>query len=174
MIVTTVTIGIVFPMREDDAALTAWRQLLEVHQRLTTDMDARLRSEHGLSLQWYDVLVQLTEAGGPLRMRDLADRTLFSRTECTRIVARMETAGLVTKRPDPDDGRGVYAELTPEGKKALREASRTHLADIERSFTSHLNERESTVIADALRRIASAARSAWRDLDEPHTTATVR
>jgi DNA-binding MarR family transcriptional regulator len=140
--------------------------MLEVHERLTAHMDAQLRAEHGLPLQWYDVLVQLTEAGQPLRMRDLAERTLFSRTECTRVVARMETAGLVAKRRDPEDGRGVYAEPTVAGKKALREASRSHLADIDRWFTSRLDERETTVIADALWRVATAAR-AEESLAEP-------
>lgn len=138
--------------------LSAWRAMLEVHERLTSDMDANLRERHGLPLQWYDVLVQLTEAGGPLRMRDLADRTLFSRTECTRIVTRMEAAGLVAKRPDPDDGRGVYAELTSAGTEALRDASKTHIADIEQSFTRHLDADESSVIARAFARVADAAR----------------
>lgn len=133
--------------------------MLEVHERLTADMDARLRAEHGLPLQWYDVLVQLTEADKPLRMRDLAERTLFSRTECTRVVARMEAAELVTKCPDPEDGRGIYAKVTEAGKQALREASRTHLADVEQSFTSYLDQEESTVIADALWRIVAAARA---------------
>lgn len=132
--------------------------MLETHERLTADMDAQLRSKHGLSLQWYDVLVQLTEAGGSLRMRDLAERTLFSRTECTRVVARMVEAGLVVKRRDPEDGRGIYAELTEAGTQALREASKTHLADIDRSFTSHVDEREATVVADVLWRVANAAR----------------
>ena len=132
--------------------------MLEVHERLTTQMDARLRAEHGLPLQWYDVLVQLAEAGGPLRMNDLADRTLFSRTECTRVVARMEAADLVAKHPDPQDGRGVYAELTTAGRTMLRAASKTHLADIERWFTRHLAEDESAVIADALWRIAETVR----------------
>ena len=145
-------------MRSEDDGLSAWRAMLEVHERLTADMDAKLRDQHGLPLQWYDVLVRLTEAGGPLRMRDLAERTLFSRTECTRIVTRMEAAGLVSKHRDPDDGRGIYAELTPAGTEALRDASKTHIADIERSITSHLDEHESAVIAHALWRVATAAR----------------
>ena len=146
-------------MNRNNDGLVAWRAMLEVHQRLTVEMDSHLRAEHGMPLQWYDVLVHLTEAGEPLRMRDLAERTLFSRTECTRVVARMEAAGLVVKRPDPDDGRGVYAGITEEGIEALRQATRTHLGDVERSFTSHLDDREATTIAQALWRVATAARS---------------
>lgn len=145
-------------MRPDDQALAAWRALLEVHQRLTADMDTTLRAEHDLPLAWYDVLVQLTEAAAPLRMHDLADRTLFSRTECTRIVARMEAAGLVAKERDPDDGRGVLAATTARGRDVFRDAARTHLADIERSFAAHLEDEEATAIAAALRRVLDATR----------------
>lgn len=143
-------------MRPNQEDLAAWRALLEVHDRLTADMDASLRAEHGLPLQWYDVLVQLTEAGEPLRMHELADRTLFSRTECTRVVARMEAAGLVTKERDPADGRGVYAAITPEGQAAFRRAAVTHLADIQRSFAAHLSDGEARTIAVALGRVVAA------------------
>ena len=145
-------------MRPNEEALAAWRALLEVHERLSADMDATLRAEHRLPLAWYDVLVQLTEADGPLRMRELADRTLFSRTECTRVVARMEAAGLVTKKPDPADGRGVLASITPKGRAVFRRAARTHLADVQRSFAAHLSDEEATAIAAALTRIVAANR----------------
>lgn len=137
-------------------ALAAWRALLEVHERLTTEMDATLRAEHGVPFVWYDVLVQLTEASEPLRMHELADRTLFSRTECTRVVARMEAHGLVRKAADPDDGRGVLVSLTDEGRRAYRRAGRTHLADIELAFASHLSRAEARTIAAALERVLSA------------------
>lgn len=145
-------------MRPNKEELAAWRALLEVHERLTGDMDATLRSEHGLPLQWYDVLVQLTEAGEPLRMHELADRTLFSRTECTRVVARMQAAGLVTKERDPADGRGVYAAVTPEGQAVFRRAARAHLADIQRSFAAHLSIEEAETITSAFERIVFANR----------------
>jgi len=144
-------------MRPNSEALAAWRALLEVHDRLTADMDATLRAEHDLPLVWYDVLVQLTEADGPLRMHELADRTLFSRTECTRVVARMEAAGLVAKEPDPHDRRGVYAAITAKGRVALRSAARTHLADIERSFTAHISDEEAAVITAAFERVIAAS-----------------
>lgn len=137
-------------MRPTDEALTAWRALLEVHERLTAEMDRHLRAEHGMPLPWYDVLVQLTEAGEPLRMHELAERTLFSRTECTRVVARMEAAGLVTKQRDPDDGRGVRTAPTEAGRRAFREAARTHVADIERLFARHLSDADASVVARTL------------------------
>lgn len=145
-------------MSPRNEALAAWRALLEVHERLTADMDATLRAEHDLPLAWYDVLVQLTESAGSLRMHELADRTLFSRTECTRVVARMEAAGLVAKERDPHDGRGVYAAVTAQGRAAFRSAARTHLADIERLFATHLSDEETTTIAAALTRVLAPSR----------------
>ena len=144
-------------MPPNSEALVAWRSLLEVHERLTAAMDATLRAEHDLPLTWYDVVLQLTEAGGPLRMRELADRTLFSRTECTRVVARMEAVGLVARERDPDDGRGVYAVITADGRAAFRRAARTHLDDIDRMFSVHLSADEAAAVAAALTRIASAS-----------------
>jgi len=144
-------------MRPNNEVLAAWRALLEVHERLTAEMDATLRAEHDLPLAWYDVLVQLTEAGEPLRMHELADRTLFSRTECTRVVARMEAAGLVAKDRDPHDRRGVHAAITAKGRVALRSAARTHLADIERSFTAHISDEEAAVITAAFERVIAAS-----------------
>jgi DNA-binding MarR family transcriptional regulator len=91
-------------------------------------------------------------------MHELADRTLFSRTECTRVVARMEAADLVTKERDPVDRRGVYVAITPEGQGAFRRAARTHLADIQRSFAANLSDEEARAIALALRRIVAANR----------------
>ncbi len=143
-------------MRPSDEALSAWRALLEIHQRLTGEMDRNLRAEHDMPLQWYDVLVHLTEAGGPLRMHELAERALFSRTECTRVVARMDAAGLVAKRRDPDDGRGVYVDRTAAGEQAFRAAARTHRADIEHLFVEPLGSEDAAFVSRALGRVAAA------------------
>jgi DNA-binding MarR family transcriptional regulator len=120
--------------------LRAWRSLLEAHRRLADALDDELMAQHGFGLQWYDVLVQLAEAGGRLRMSELAEATLFSRTDCTRIVDRMGRRGLVERQSVPEDGRGVYAVLTPAGRATLREASETHLDGIERRFGAHLDD----------------------------------
>jgi DNA-binding MarR family transcriptional regulator len=137
----------------DADVMEAWRLLLVTHHRLTHDMDQELRDRHGLRLDWYDVLVQLHAAGGRMRMHELAQATLFSRTDCTRIVDRMQPAGLVSREPDPDDGRGVYAVLTPAGATMLREAARTHVASIQRRFADKVTADEATAMARALRRV---------------------
>lgn len=115
----------------DADTLDAWRSLLEAHRRVTDALDADLRHEHGLSLEWYDVLFQLHDHGGRLRMNELADELLVSRSNCTRLVDRMSRAGLVERIDDPDDGRGRHAVLTAEGRRRFRRAARTHLDGIE-------------------------------------------
>jgi DNA-binding MarR family transcriptional regulator len=144
------------PVIADDV-MRAWRLLLEVHHRLTQEMDQELRDGHGLRLDWYDVLVQLDAGGGRMRMHELAEATLFSRTDCTRIVDRMERAGLVAREPALEDGRGIYAVLTAAGRRMLREAAVTHVSGIERCFAAQVSEEEAATIAQALQRVVNAA-----------------
>ncbi len=140
--------------RPSDEALEAWRLLLEAHHVLTRRLDAELRQRHGFGLDWYDVLYQLSAGGGRLRMHELADRTLFSRTDVTRLVQRIERAGLVERRSDESDRRGVNAVLTPAGRAALRRAAVTHLAGIERLFGSAATSEELATMTSLLARSA--------------------
>lgn len=144
-------------MRPGDETIEAWRLLLEAHQRLTTQMDLELRNRHGLRLDWYDVLYQLNVAGGRMRMHELAAATLFSRTDCTRIVDRMQRAGLVHRERADEDGRGVYAVMTTDGQTLFRSAAATHLADIQRRFGAHVTAGEAATMALALGRALVAA-----------------
>lgn len=144
-------------MNPDPETLEAWRLLLETHRRLSSRLDHELQDSHGLGLDWYDVLLQLNEAGGRLRMHELSEATLFSRTDCTRLVDRMARAGLVVREQAPEDRRGVYAVLTPAGKTALRNAAGTHLVGIQRWFGEHLTAREVTALRRGLTRVTAAA-----------------
>ena len=143
-------------MPPDDDTLHAWRLLLETHRRLATLLDAELRRSHGLTLDWYDVMFQLNDAGGRLRMHELSEATLFSRSDCTRLVTRMERAGLVARAKVQEDGRGVYAVLTTEGKQALRSAAVTHLDGIQRLFGAHLEQGEVAAMRRGLGRIVAS------------------
>ena len=144
-------------MNPSEPALAAWGLLLEAHRRLATRLDHELREAHGLPLDWYDVLYQLHIADGRLRMHELSDATLFSRTGCTRLVDRMAGAGLVSREPAPEDRRGVYAVLTEAGDQQLRAASRTHLDGIQRLFAQHLEPDEITALRTGLQRVVDAA-----------------
>jgi DNA-binding MarR family transcriptional regulator len=144
-------------MKPDSATLDAWRLLLETHRRLATELDDELQAAHGVGLDWYDVLLQLNDAGGRLRMHELSEATLFSRTDCTRLVDRMAEAGLVERERAAEDGRGVYAVLTPAGKEALRSAAPTHLDGIQRLFGTHLQSNEVAALRSGLGRVVGAA-----------------
>src|SRR5690349_18636384 len=93
--------------------LAAWKGMLATHSRLVHELDAELERRHGLPLSSYEVLMNLGSAEGDhLRMGELADRLLLSKSGITRLADRLEKQGLITRRRCHDDGRGYYAELT--------------------------------------------------------------
>lgn len=120
--------------RPSPVGLAAWEGFLRTHLALTRRLDGELVERHGLPLDWYDVLVQLHDAGGEATMGELASRLLISPSTCTRIVGRMADAGLVDRRVDRLDARVRHAALTPDGKARLREAAVTHLRGVQRHF----------------------------------------
>jgi DNA-binding MarR family transcriptional regulator len=118
-------------------------------------LEADLLRVHGLSLGVYDVLVQLVEAPERrLRMTDLADAVLLSRSGLTRLVDRMVRDGYVRREPDPGDARGVWAVLTPAGFERLRTASATHLDGVGRYVVDRLDPDELTSWGTACSKIA--------------------
>lgn len=120
--------------------LAAWRDYLRGHASVTKALEADLVAGPGLSLAAYDVLVQLAEAPERrLRMTELADAVLLSRSGITRLVDRLERGGLVVRAPVAEDGRGVAASLTERGLDRLRGASRTHLEGVARYFAARLD-----------------------------------
>lgn len=129
--------------RLSDTEYRAWRGFLRAHSAVVRRLEADLLREHGLPLAWYDVLVQLVEAPEhELRMTELAERVLVSRSGLTRLVDRMAAQGLVTRRPCESDARGYFAVLTPEGFERLREAAPTHLAGVRDYAIGGLSEDE--------------------------------
>ncbi len=114
-------------------------------------LNKSLVDERGLSLAWYEVLLQLTESGEDrLRLQDLADRVLYSRSGLTRLIDRMESAGLVEREPCDDDRRGTYAVITTEGKRQFRRAAATHLRSLEEHFFSRLTDEEITALGESM------------------------
>lgn len=142
------------------SGLAAWRAFLEAHAAVTRVLEAELVAERELPLAWYDVLVQLSEAsGGRLRMQELARRVLLSKSGLTRLCDRMEEAGLVSRRPCGDDGRGVEAALTARGRTVLKRAAPVHLRGVQAHFAGKLNEEEARTLASTAERITAAART---------------
>lgn len=132
------------------AELTAWRAFLRAHAVIARQLEAELVVAHQLPLAWYDVLVQLAEApDGRLRMTELAERVLLSRSGLTRLVDRLAAEGLVTRAACPSDARGAFAVLTEAGRARLRAAAPTHL----RGIAAHMTGRFSPAELEALRHL---------------------
>jgi DNA-binding MarR family transcriptional regulator len=137
--------------------IDAWRSFLRSHAKVTRSLEAELLAEQRLSLGAYDVLQQLSEATDQaLRMAELAEAVLLSRSGVTRLVDRLERAGLVIRERADEDGRGVVARLTSAGANRLSTAARTHLAGVVRHFVELLDEQELATIGALCERIAAA------------------
>jgi DNA-binding MarR family transcriptional regulator len=143
-----------------DPRLDAWRTLLTAHAEIVDLLAAELREEHHLPLSWYEVLLHLRETDdGRLRMHELAESLLLSRSAATRFVERMEHAGLVERKACEDDGRGTFVVMTAHGRETFRRAAPTHLEGIRRHFSDRLTDEEAGVIAAALRRVLAGISS---------------
>jgi DNA-binding MarR family transcriptional regulator len=131
----------------------AWRALLQAHATLMRQLDTDLREHTGLRLADFDVLAQLANAGGELRMTELAARTLISRSGLTRRVARLVDEGLLRRANAPGDGRGVLVALTEAGIARLTETMPVHLQGVSKLFVERLTEQELTVLETALTKV---------------------
>ena len=123
----------------DPGEQEVWRRLLALESRLKDRLDRDLREAHSLSLGDYDVLVHLSEAPERcLRMSELADRLLLSRSGLTRRVDGLVRAGWVVRKACPDDRRGSLAQLTDPGFEVLEHAAVTHVAGVRRYLVDAL------------------------------------
>jgi DNA-binding MarR family transcriptional regulator len=139
--------------------LAAWRLFLESATALIDVMDRELQDASSLPLRWYDVLVHLEETeGGRLRMGDLANEIVSSKSGLTRVIDRVEQAGLVRRERPTGDRRVVEVVLTPAGLEALHAARPGHRHDIERYFARHLDDDEVRVLTQALRKVRDEVR----------------
>jgi DNA-binding MarR family transcriptional regulator len=138
--------------------LGAWRGLLRTHAMLVKRLDAELDAEHGLPLTSYEVLLHLADAPErKMRMCDVADSVLLSRSGLTRLIDRLERDGFVERVSCPDDARGAFARLTEDGHAKLEAARSTHLEGIRAHFLSHFGDEELEVLAEAWVRVAGTA-----------------
>lgn len=143
------------PLTARDPRLDAWRAFLRAHARLTRELERELQADQSMALADYDVLVQLAAADdGRLRMSELADRVLLSRSGITRLVDRLEAAGLVERVLCESDRRGQLAQLTDAGLARLREASPTHLRGVAEHFLDRIPADELDQLRTTLERVA--------------------
>jgi DNA-binding MarR family transcriptional regulator len=138
--------------------LGAWRGLLRVHSALVRELDAELLAAHDLPLSSYDVLIYLRDAPGRrLRMAELADSVLLSRSGVTRLVDRLEREGLIVRDTCTSDGRGLYAVLTDKGEEMLAAARPTHLGGVRERFLRHFSDDELRQLARYWERVQPGA-----------------
>lgn len=138
--------------------LGAWRGLLRVHAALVKALDSELEAAHGLPLSSYEVLISLrTAPEGRLRMAELADRTLLSRSGMTRLVDRLEREGLLVRQQCSADARGCFAALTEAGEAVLERARPTHLAGVRERFLRHFPRDELARLAECWERVLPGA-----------------
>jgi DNA-binding MarR family transcriptional regulator len=138
--------------------LGAWRGLLRVHSALVKALDAELLTEHDLPLSSYEVLINLQSAPGRrLRMAELADSVLLSRSGMTRLVDRLERDGLLERDTCTSDGRGTYAVLTDAGDALLARARATHLDGVRERFLRHFSTGELQTLRSFWERVLPGA-----------------
>ncbi|UCD68650.1 MAG: MarR family transcriptional regulator [Betaproteobacteria bacterium] len=138
---------------------SVWPLFLTVHAVLVAKIEARL-SEAGLpQFVWYDVLWALERAPDDrLRMSELAEMTVLSRSNLTRLVDRLECAGLVERARSEADRRGAFAVVTRKGKEMRRKMWPIYSKAIKELFENHIDNDEAACLASALRRVLDATR----------------
>ena len=139
--------------------LDAWRTFLNAHAAVVERTEQALATAGLPPLSWYDALWPLHRAPGRrLRMGELAAQVVtISRSGLTRLIDRLEAAGLVRREPSPDDRRGTLVAITREGSALLRRMWPVYAAEIRRSFVEALGEEEAVALGEALARVHEAA-----------------
>ena len=138
--------------------LRCWRLFFESSLALIDMLDRELQEAVGIPQRWYDVLVQLEEAPGGLAMNELAERILYSKSGFTRVVDRMEEAGLVRRVRPEHDRRSILVLLTDKGTETMERARLHHRDGIDRHFSQHLTGADVKALTGALEKLSSHAR----------------
>jgi DNA-binding MarR family transcriptional regulator len=145
-------------LSEQSSAVRAFVALVRSHAAVTRRLSVQLTNDHGLSINDYEVLLRLSRAPDRrMRRVDLAGEVLLTPSGVTRLLDGLERAGFVARGTCDSDRRVVYAVLTDSGLAKLREASTTHVAQVEDLFGTQLDEQELTTIADLVARLGDAA-----------------
>jgi DNA-binding MarR family transcriptional regulator len=141
----------------DPAWFDAWRGIIFANASVLRATERKLEEHSGISLTFLDVLGRLFDAPDRrLRMQDLQQRSLFTQSGMTRLVDRIEAAGLVRRENVPGDRRGVWVVITPDGARLYEAAFARHRADLEEEFARRLTPAQHQAVAEALAQF-------WRD-----------
>ena len=141
----------------DEHQANGWREFVQTFGTVMRQLDQDMQADQDLLLAWFDVLVHLNEAPeGRLRMHELAESLVLVPSSLTRLIDRMCGAGLVERKPCPEDRRVVYCVITAAGKAAYHRVSPGHSSRVQERFMRYLNRED----VEALRRIFSKVREA--------------
>ena len=136
----------------------AWRVFIECAWALTDILEVELLAAQGMAMRWYDVLVHLEDASDGLRMSEIADRILRSKSGLTRVIDNMEKAGFVRRERPAHDRRVALVFITPDGRKALEAARVVHRDGIRRHFTEQLSAKDRAAVTRTLEHVRTHVR----------------
>jgi DNA-binding MarR family transcriptional regulator len=141
----------------DAARNSLWRLFLTAHTRLVEQVERDLKQSDLPSFEWYDVLVALKQAPNQqLRLSELAETLLVNRTNVTRLVDRLEKAGLIQRKACKDDRRGAFAVLTKAGVAMQKKMWEVYAQSIARYFGRHLSEADVETMTRSLTTVLTA------------------
>ena len=141
-------------LSEQGNAVESFVSLVRAYSHATRQLNAQLSADHDLTISDYEVLLRLSRAPDRrMRRVDLAGQVLLTASGITRLLDGLERAGYVERGSCETDRRVVYAVLTDAGHAKLREASESHVAQIETFFTSRYEESELAELTALLGRI---------------------
>jgi DNA-binding MarR family transcriptional regulator len=133
-----------------------WQEFMRAHRTIVDLMAEQMMRDHNLPLEWFDVLIHLADVpGGSLRQRVLRDRLLLSESGVSRLLVRMESAGLIARSPADDDRRGMAITLTDRGRSALLEATASHLELVASLFTDRLTRTDQSALTRVLPKLSA-------------------
>lgn len=137
--------------------VTVWARLVRAQTKLLAAVDRDLKSAGLPALAWYDVLLELRRAGSQgLRPLELQDRLLLAQHNVSRLIDRLETAGHVSRRACPEDGRGFVVSLTTSGKALLKRMWPVYAASIQSHVGEKLSRSQTVALAEMLQRLLQA------------------
>lgn len=142
-------------MDEEPSAevVRAWARLVRAQRVALGAIEAELKAAALPPLGWYDVLLEVSRAEGPLRPAVLERQLLLAQHNVSRLIDRMAAAGLVARGPCEDDGRGQVITLTPAGQEMQRRMWRVYAPAIQRHVGARLGEEAAATLSEALKRI---------------------
>jgi DNA-binding MarR family transcriptional regulator len=141
-------------MGMDNPKWMAFYGMLQVDAHIVDRVGERMERETGLAPAWYEVLARLHK--GSCRMGELAESLVLSRGGATRLIARMEEAGLVEREIPKEDRRATFARITEQGVEAFDRATPVHMAAVEDLFSRHITDEQAAVLRDVYARVLLA------------------